>query len=1571
MGQNHKKGLTETSRKSRVKLHKSGKHWVTTVMSQIGLLNLIKGGSQEVKINNVDQERYSLASHLLRGVLSAGAVAGGGLILADSVQAEEQVATEASTSTDILATADQVSLTASTTESAVVSESTAPASTSASVTESTSTSASTDEASVSASQSTSASISVLLSEAASEAASVSESNSVSTSTSASVSVSESAAASTTDSQSTASSESTASTTATSSETAVTTPQTKEEASAVLEQVTSEAEILVQIANGQTTPSQELTDAVAVSTKEIAAAKLILGNTEATVEEIQTVVDSVKNSSQSLGALLIKDDEDGIITFALDTSTTATASAAGSANNVSGVTTEWIIPDAVKAANTGLDVAAGDASVTPATNAVPTEYKTTLPDGREVFTVLSLNSQSNPNSENTFNNKFNKDYFFQFSNDREGGADKIYADLVDKSQNNTIIESIEIPIGSSGKFSTLAQYESAGYSYNFRYTITEDNTSSKKLVIDNPHGGNTNTIVYDKVSPGSVGTELNIHDVLVPVSTTQDTYYIVKATDKRAEELLATYTQKGGLSGDSYTIAGALDFNNYELIVEDVPTVTNGNLTRDYTIGAKTLQSIMTHNLVRELEITRKDGTHKVHIYLLNPDGENMLSLDRNQNITVADLTSENFIKFFTSEEIVPGAVNTLEGSYSYTSKHQFESYKTNPHTTTNVITGETNNFARNGENFPEGNFFIPEHDAITLKGNDGQPFGFGGVQMRLVNDNVKNEQHATYYYAEKGGVTVYYVDTEGNVLQDSKSIYDHEATNTAYDTKSVKDEKITAADGTVYYYKEIDTTGLNPASSNTDTEKRTIEKITEELGTVARDTLKEMTYVYEKAGSVVVNYIAEDGTVIKAPVNDETNAKPGTEYNTTDNKPETITTADGKTYELIPTATIGNETGNVEAGKTTEVTYVYKEVKGSASESNSTSVSESASTAISESESNSKSVSESASTAISESESNSTSVSESVSSSASESASVSSSQSESLSASASESASVSSSQSESLSASASESASVSSSQSESLSASASESASVSSSQSESLSASASESASVSSSQSESLSASASESASVSSSQSESLSTSASESASVSSSQSESLSASASESASTSASESASTSASESASTSASESASTSASESETAKTGSVIVNYVDSEGNVIKAPVTGTANAPVGTDYDTTDNKPTEIVTEDGTRYVLVPSKTVGSENGTVVEGETSITYVYQKVANWIPQIPGVPSTEYPEIPYPFDPNNPDVPVTPTPDTVIPYVPGYTPVDPKDNTPLTPVDPEDPTKGYVPPTPETPGVDTPIPYVPAETAKTGSVVVNYVDSEGNVIKAPVTDTANAAVGTDYDTTDNKPTEIVAEDGTRYVLVPSKTVGSENGTVTEGETSITYVYQKVANWIPQIPGVPSTEYPEIPYPFDPNNPDVPVTPTPDTVIPYVPGYTPVDPKDNTPLTPVDPEDPTKGYVPPTPGNPGVDTPIPYVPVGTDPVDPSTPVKPGQPTPDAPKPVVPAQPGQPAPKAPVATPAKPAAKSTLKSLPNTGEEANTSALLAGLGLLTGAGLLAKRRKNDGNN
>lgn len=794
MSQNLKKGLTETSRKSRVKLHKSGKHWVTTVMSQIGLLNLIKGGSQEVKINNVDQERYSLASHLLRGVLSAGAVAGGGLILADNVQAEEQVATEASTSTDTLATADQVSLTASTTESAVVSESTAPASTSASATESTSTSASTDEASVSASQSTSASISVLLSEAASEAASVSKSNSVSTSTSASVSVSESAAASTTKSQSTASSESTASTTATSSETAVTTPQTKEEARAVLEQVTSEAEILVDFGQKELAEAADtnLETAVSATKAEVAAAKIVLGNTSATVEEIQAQVVAIKTANDSLGTELLKRDEDGVLTAML----------------------------------------------------------------------ADINASAVNEGNGTFN---------------EGGV---------------------------------------------------------ALIEPNP----------DMQDPHKAEAQ----------SSTQGTM---------------------------------------------VATTTDGYLTFKY---------------------------------------------------------------------------------------------------------------------FP----FSAWYDGTVGSGNGYGLSSSNGAHIR-----------ASIAKDLSGTVLLELVDKSNNILE----------------TKTV------APGETAEFTTFQDSAGGRPVVAEYD-------------GTTASDT---------SYGTLKVLY-------------DENTLQPNVQ---------------------VP---------GVVANKTTYVT----------------------------------------------------------------------------------------------------------------------------------------------------------------------------------------------------------------------------------EAGEVLGTYT--------------------------------IATIPG--LTTIPSDVRDFPGFDYVRSETRAKDV-------------------------------------TPQSDIPYVSRVR-------------------QGY-PTTPEG-GVGKYIAYKTVVTPLAGSH--NYTE-------------------------------------TIWVADPNYTGTHDfHSTTTEGfiklfESSV--LSKGVTNTNTMLPASLLDTHTVTKLTTDPNNPDVPVTPTPDTVIPYVPGYVPVDPNTNQPLQPVDPEDPTKGYVPPTPGNPGVDTPIPYVPVGTDPVDPSTPVKPGQPTPDAPKPVVPAQPGQPAPKAPVATPAKPAAKSTLKSLPNTGEEANTSAVLAGLGLLTGAGLLAKRRKNDGNN
>ncbi|MDO5376602.1 MAG: MucBP domain-containing protein, partial [Staphylococcus rostri] len=386
--------------------------------------------------------------------------------------------------------------------------------------------------------------------------------------------------------------------------------------------------------------------------------------------------------------------------------------------------------------------------------------------------------------------------------------------------------------------------------------------------------------------------------------------------------------------------------------------------------------------------------------------------------------------------------------------------------------------------------------------------------------------------------------------------------------------------------------------------------------------------------------------------------------------------------------------------------------------------------------------------------------------------------------------------------------------------------------------------------------------------------------------------------------------------------------------GDVIVHYIDTEGNVIADDAVDTPETSTGTDYNTADdNKPTTI-TKDGVKYELVPVLTKGNEQGEVVEGTTEITYVYKKVEEpTTPEVPNEDPGKY--IPYipvdpenPTDPNDPlnppvdpntgdpidpidydETPEDPTDNPPIPDVDGFIPVDPNDPTePLKPKDPNDPTQGYEPPVPTDPNEDTPIPYVPA-----GMVTVHYVDEDGNVIKDPTVDTAKSPVGTEYNTNENGteiPKEITGKDGKVYEYVKVKDGDSETGKVVKGNTDVTYIYKVKDPTTPEVPNEDPGKY--IPYipvdpenPTDPNDPlnppvdpntgdpidpidydETPEDPTDNPPIPDVDGYIPVDPKDPTqPLKPKDPNDPTKGYEPPKPVDPKEDTPVPYVPAGS--------------------------------------------------------------------------------------
>lgn len=170
---------TEVSRKSRVKLHKSGKHWVRTVMSQIGFIQLGKRSATahpKMRISTVSQQES--AAKVLRGLIAASAIIGGG-VSAEQILAEENVVVTTEVTGTILANDDTVSMSNVAKESELSSYSLSE-SESISIMESISNSEFFSQSeSISLSASLSESVSVSVSESTSESVSESLSESVS------------------------------------------------------------------------------------------------------------------------------------------------------------------------------------------------------------------------------------------------------------------------------------------------------------------------------------------------------------------------------------------------------------------------------------------------------------------------------------------------------------------------------------------------------------------------------------------------------------------------------------------------------------------------------------------------------------------------------------------------------------------------------------------------------------------------------------------------------------------------------------------------------------------------------------------------------------------------------------------------------------------------------------------------------------------------------------------------------------------------------------------------------------------------------------------------------------------------------------------------------------------------------------------------------------------------------------------------------------------------------------------------------------------------------------------------
>ena len=664
-------------------------------------------------------------------------------------------------------------------------------------------------------------------------------------------------------------------------------------------------------------------------------------------------------------------------------------------------------------------------------------------------------------------------------------------------------------------------------------------------------------------------------------------------------------------------------------------------------------------------------------------------------------------------------------------------------------------------------------------------------------------KEVTYVYKEvKGNVVVKYEDTEGNTLADDEQDETDASLNVKYDTADHKKESI-EKDGVKYYLTEKALKdGSKPAT-----------------GDVVEGTTT-VTYVYEKAGSVIVNYQTEDGTPLEGTADganvesgakDTTDAKAGTDYNTADNgmKPNRITTAEGKVYELLPTATKGDETGKVVAGETKEVTYVYKEVKGNVvvkyedTEGNVISEDEKDETDASlnvkydtaehkkdeitkdgvkyyltakELKAGSKPttgdvvegtttvtyVYEKAGQVVVNYQTEDgtplvgTADGKDVVSGAKDTVDGRPGSDYNTADNGMKPTRITTAEGKVY-----------------------------------------------------------------------------------------------------------------------ELIPQSTKGDETGKvkagetievtyvykeiTGNVVVHYVDTEGNTLAADTKDVENGSLSEKYDTTDNKP-EKIEKDGTVYYLTAKELKeGSkpENGAVVEGTTEITYVYEKAGNVLVHYvdeagntlqadavdtkDGKPGAKYDTSDNDMKPTR----ITTPEGKVYELVPAST-------------------KGNENGSIEA-GKTTEVTYVYKEVK--GNVVVRYVDEAGNAIAEDVKDTTDGSINSAYDTTDNKLTTITTKDGKKYVLVPTATKGAETGKVTEGTTEVTYVYKEIKEDSkenekpkkPETPGIPNT--PEKPgtnqeNPMNPVNPTSPSQPT-----------TPVKPAESA--TPVMPSAPGNSEIPQAP------------------------------------------------------------------------------------------------------
>ena len=467
------------------------------------------------------------------------------------------------------------------------------------------------------------------------------------------------------------------------------------------------------------------------------------------------------------------------------------------------------------------------------------------------------------------------------------------------------------------------------------TAKELKDGSKPATGDVVEGTTTVTYVYEKA--GSVIVNYQTEDGTPLVGTADGTDIASGAKDTTDAKAGTDYnTADNGMKPNRITTA---EGKVYEL----VPTATKGDETGKVVAG-ETKEVTYVYKEVKGNVVVKYEDTEG-NVIAEDEKDETDASLNVKYDTTdhkKDEITKDGVKYYLTAKELKDGSKpatgDVVEGTTTVTYVYEkagqvVVNYQTEDGTPivgvdaagANVASGAKDTVdGRPGSAYDTSDNGMKPNRITTAEGKVYElvPTATKGDETGTVVAGETKE--VTYVYKEvTGDVVVHYVDTEGNTIAADKDDLKGASLSEKYDTAvDNKPEKITAEDGTVYY---ITKAGLKDDSKP-------------ETGNVVEGKT-DVTYVYEKAGSVIVNYQTEDGTPlvgtadgkdVASGAKDTDNGKPGSEYNTADNglKPNRITTAEGKVYELVPASTKGDETGTVESGQTKEVTYVYKEVKG-------------------------------------------------------------------------------------------------------------------------------------------------------------------------------------------------------------------------------------------------------------------------------------------------------------------------------------------------------------------------------------------------------------------------------------------------------------------------------------------------------------------------------------------------------------------------------------------------------------------------------------------------------------------